>query len=553
MLALLKIANLALVERLVWEPQGGFLAITGETGAGKSVVMGAIELALGERSDKGMIRSGAEQCTVEAVFRLAHPEAVNRLLDEAGLPACEEGELFVRRVMTASGNRQFINASPAPLRVLKEVGRHLVDMHHPDEHRSLTSQERQLELLDAFAENNAERDAYRRAWMAWSAAKQALEAAASSELASERERDFLRHQIGEIEDAGFTASEIAELEHSWQRAHNAARLRDGVLPLLQLLADDETGVLEQMRRLLRGLRDLERFDETAGSWAEPLDNAFGELEDLEQTLERYLDSLDGDPETLARLTERINLLDALKRKYGADFAAIEAHLEACRQQLDAIEHRDERLAELEQAAAKARAEAENAAKLLAATRKKAAPRLAREVLSHARELGFRQAAFDVSLTPTSLGPQGSETAEFLFGPNPGEPMKALRTIASSGEMARVMLAMKSALAVQDDTPLLVFDEIDANVGGEVARAVGMKMRELGRAHQVISITHFPQVAALAGSHYLIEKIVSQGRTLSTLRPVAGSERIDELVRMLGGGGASTRAHAEELIRPADEQ
>lgn len=553
MLALLKIANLALVEKLVWEPQGGFLAITGETGAGKSVVMGAIELALGERGDKGMIRSGAEQCTVEAVFRLARSEAVDRLLDEAGLPPCEDGELFVRRVMSANGNRQFINASPAPLRVLKEVGRHLVDMHHPDEHRSLTSQERQLELLDAFAENTAERETYRRAWSAWSTAKQALEDAASSEHASERERDFLRHQIGEIEEAGFTAAEVAELERGWQRAHNAARLRDGVLPLMQLLADDETGVLEQVSRLLRGLRDLERFDESAAGWAEPLENAFGELDDLKQTLERYLDSLDGDPETLARLTERINLLDALKRKYGGDFAAIESHLEACRQRLDAIEHRDERLAELEQTAAEARAEAESAAAVLAATRRKAAPRLAREVLTHARELGFRQAAFDVSIEPTTLGPQGSETAEFLFGPNPGEPMKALRLIASSGEMARVMLAMKSALAVQDDTPLLIFDEIDANVGGEVARAVGMKMRELGRAHQVISITHFPQVAALAGSHYLIEKIVSQGRTLSTLRPVSGSERVDELVRMLGGGGANTRAHAEELIGLAGKQ
>ncbi len=547
MLTLLKIANLALVEQLVWEPQGGFLAITGETGAGKSVVMGAIELALGERGDKGMIRSGSDQCAVEAVFRLARPGTIDRLLENAGLPPCEDGELLVRRVMTANGNRQFVNASPAPLRLLKEIGRHLVDMHHPDEHRSLTSPERQLELLDAFAENAAEREAYRRAWHAWTAAKQALDAASSSELASERERDYLRHQIGEIEEAGLTAEEVDALERDWQRARNASRLRESALPLASLLGDDETGVLQQMRLLLRGVRDLARFDETTASWAEPIERAFGELEDFEQTLNRYLDSLDGDPETLARLTERINLLDALKRKYGRDFAAIESHLDACRRQLDAIEHRDERLAELEAAAANARALAEQAAATLAATRRKAAPGLAQKVLRHARELGFRQAGFEVSLAAAPLGPQGSETAEFLFGPNPGEPMKALRLIASSGEMARVMLALKSALAAQDDTPLLVFDEIDANVGGEVARAVGMKMRELGRAHQVISITHFPQVASLATSHYLIEKNVSAGRTVSTLRAVEGPERVDELVRMLGGGGQSTRAHAEELL------
>lgn len=549
MLSLLKIGNLALVERLVWEPQGGFLAITGETGAGKSVVMGAIALALGERGDKGMIRNGADQCTIEAVFRLPHPEAVDALLDEAGLPRCEEGELLVRRVMTPTGNRQFINASPAPLRLLKEIGRHLVDMHHPDEHRSLASPERQLELLDAFARNTPEREAYRTAYQAWHEARQAYEACATAELATERELDFLRHQIEEIQSAGFTADEAAAIEHDWQRARNAARLREGAAPLAQLLADDETGLLEHMRRLLRGVRDLARLDEMAATWVPSLESAFGELEDCERTLQHYIDSLDGDPETLSNLAERINLLDTLKRKYGRDFAAIEAHLASCCEQLNAIEHREEKLAELDRAATAARKTAEQAAQRLGATRRKAAPKLAAEVLRHARELGFRQAGFELALQPAAhLGPQGAETVEFLFGPNPGEPLKPLRLIASSGEMARVMLAMKSALATEDDTPLLVFDEIDANVGGEIARAVGMKMTQLGATHQVISITHFPQVAALADYHYLIEKIADNNRTISTLRRVEGEERVGELVRMLGGGGASTRAHARELLR-----
>lgn len=548
MLSLLKIGNLALVERLVWEPQGGFLAITGETGAGKSVVMGGIALALGERGDKGMIRTGADQCVIEAVFRLPHPRTIDLLLEEAGIPPCEDGELLVRRIMTPTSNRQFINASPAPLRVLKEIGRHLVDMHHPGEQRSLASQERQLELLDAFAGNAPEREAYRTAWEDWTAARHAYETCATAELATERELDYLRHQVDEIQQAGFTAEEAATLERDWQRARNAARLREGASPLVRLLSDDETGLLEQMRRLLRGVRDLSRLDETATTWATPLENAFGDLEDCERTLEHYLDSLDGDPAALAGLAERINQLDALKRKYGRDFAAIEAHLASCREQLDAIEHREEKLAALEQAATAAREAARQAARRLSATRQQAAPKLAAEVLRHARELGFRQAAFEITLPPSAqLNPQGAETADFLFGPNPGEPLKALRLIASSGEMARVMLAMKSALATQDDTPLLVFDEIDANVGGEIARAVGLKMSRLGATHQVISITHFPQVAALAGSHYLIEKTAENGRTVSTLRPVEGEERVGELVRMLGGGGESTRAHARDLL------
>ena len=549
MLSLLKIRNLALVNELVWEPGAGFLGITGETGAGKSVIMGGISLALGDRADKSMIRSGESQCSLEAIFSLRHTEAINRLLEDAGAPPCEEGELIIRRVITPTGNKQFINNSPVTLNLLRQVGGNLVDMHAPDAHRSLTSQERQLTLLDAFAEAAAEWRAYSCCYAAWADAKHARRTLQQSEAAGERELDFLRHQITEIESAAFTADEVQGLEERWQRARNASRLRDAATPIISILGGDDDALLPRLQKLVRQARELERHDPACATMLSPLGDAMDALDSVLSNTQDYVTELCLDPAEMDALEDRINLLESLKRKYGADFHAISEHLAACREQLATIENRDSRLAELVAAEESAHAALQKAAAALSAKRRKAAPNLEKSFLVHAAQLGFRQAHFQVRLSPvTELAPHGAEEIDFLFGPNPGEPLKPLRLIASSGEMARVMLALKSALAKQDDTPLLIFDEIDANVGGEIARAVGMKMLELGRDHQVIAITHFPQVAALADHHYLISKKVEDGRTLSHLCEVQDEARVEELVRMLGAGGPTATAHARELLQ-----
>ncbi len=550
MLSLLKIRNLALVDELSWEPHAGFLGITGETGAGKSVIMGGISLALGERADKSLIRSGETQCSIEAVFQLRDTRALNAALEESGVPPCEDGLLIIRRVVTTSGNRQFINSSPVTLQLLKRIGSGLVDMHHPEEHRSLTSQERQLCLLDAFAENTPALAAYHAAYRAWLDARHAYHTLLESEMANERELDFLRHQVEEIESAAFTAEEVEGLEARWQRARNANRLRDTALPMAQMVDGEEGSLLSTLHQLVRSGRDLERLDATTAPWLESLESIIDTAEDLAANLQDYVETLECDPAELAELESRISLLDNLKRKYGADFEAITEHLEACRAKLDAIGNREARLEELQAEEGRCRAAVLRAGAELSATRAAATPRLEEDFLTHARHLGFRQALFTAQLTPLpEPGPQGMEEVEFLFGPNPGEPQKALRLIASSGELARVMLALKSALARQDDTPLLIFDEIDANVGGEIARAVGMKMRELGGEHQVIAITHFPQVAALADHHYLISKgQTAEGRTVSRLEEVGGDARIAELVRMLGTSGPTAEAHARGLLQ-----
>ncbi len=548
MLSLLKITNLALVERLEWEPSCGLLAVTGETGAGKSVITGAIGLVLGGRGDKSIVRNGEEQCCIEAVFRLKESAATDALLEQAGLPPCEDGELLIRRVISVNGNRQFINSSPTTLRVLREVGSRLADMSRADEGASLMLPERQLALLDAYAENITETQGYARAWQSYVQAKQSLSELAASEQAQAREVDFLRHQIEEIETAAFTAAETENLEREWQRAHHAARLRETALPLVRMLRDENGGVAEQLHRFVRGVRELERLDPACPIRSSQVEILAGELEEMAETVEEYAEHPDLDPAELAHLEERVGLFDTLKRKYGADFSAIEAHLSACHRKLDAIEHRDEEIARLEAVLLEAQRELQKQGTCLTESRRKAASRLACEIVGQARELGFLQAALEVRLLPEpECTAHGAESVEFFFGPNPGEPLQPLRSIASSGESARVMLAVKSALASRDDMPLLVFDEIDANVGGEIALAVGRKMSELARDRQVISITHFPQVAALADHHYLIRKESTGGRTASLLCEVKGESRVDELVRMLGGGDERTRSHARALL------
>ncbi len=553
MLTLLKIQNLALVNELTWLPQSGFMSITGETGAGKSVIMGAISLILGDRADKGMIRSGETQCSMEAIFSLPNPKFINEQLDAAGVSPCEDGELLIRRQISTSANRQFINNTPVTQQVLRQIAAGLVDMHHPEAHRSLSSQQRQLELLDCFCENESCRKDYHQAYSAYQAAKHAYEELLQSERASARELDFLQHQIEEILQADFSAEEVEGLEARWQRARNAERLSEAAAGMVQSLDGDEYSILARLRQLVRQSHDLERLDASTSAWMTPLTPAVEELEELSSRLGDYLADMDADPAAFEQLEQRIAQLDTLKRKYGADFEAISAHLAQCQAEWNTLEKRDERLADLEEAQNQAYQALLKSAKVLSASRTKGVAGLEENFLQHARQLGFLQSLFQVQLQPLEQPTAtGAEEVDFLFGPNPGEPLKPLRMIASSGELARVMLALKSALAKQDDTPLLVFDEIDANVGGEIARAVGMKMRELGQEHQVIAITHFPQVAAVANHHYLISKQVEDGRSVSRLQEVAGEERIQELVRMLGSDGASAHAHARELINSTQE-
>jgi DNA repair protein RecN (Recombination protein N) len=548
MLTLLKIRNLALVDELVWELGPGLVGVTGETGAGKSVIVGALKLVLGERADKSLIRTGEDSCTVEAVFDLRDAAEINAVLAEGGLDACDDGSLIVRRVIGQSANRQFVNDSPVTLNLLKRLGEHLVDLHGPHDHQSLLSTERQLSMLDAYAGSDGALDAYRSTWRAWRDKVTELEDLRAAESASTQELDLLRHQVGEIDAAQLKPDEEEDIADRYRRASNSTRLVELSGAAAAALGADEGGVLSHLVEVQRLVRDLEKLDPSIRERTQGLENAVMELQELERSLADYAEDLDIDPAEASRLEERVNLFETLKRKYGGDLAAVLAQRDRAAARLDAVENRGERLEQLGAEATALREATDKAGLALGAKRKKAAPKLAKEIAGQLKDLGFKQSSFELQVVSNKEpGSSGLEGIEFLFGPNPGEPLQPLRQIASSGEISRVMLAVKSALAEQDATPLMVFDEIDANVGGEIARAVGKKMAVLGARHQVVAITHFPQVAALAARHYVVEKEVAGGRTRSRLFPVSGEGRITELVRMLGGGGESARAMAASLL------
>lgn len=552
MLSTLRIKNLALVTDLTLELQSGCNVITGETGAGKSIIIGALNLVLGERADRGLIRDGEESCSVEAVFDVASLRAtLKSFLEENGLEPCEDNQLVLKRTFTGAGsNRQFINGSPTTLNALATIGEWLVDMHGPHDHQSLLNPAKQLLILDAFGRLEREREAFgelvrRRA---------VLESEKSGLIVDEKtyaqQLDLLRFQAREISAARLQPGEETAVEEEFNRASNGAKLLQLSQTTLDALAESENSLLTQAGAIGRSLAELQRVDAGAANLAELHSQAVATMRDLQTELSRYAERISVDPALLAELEERLDLIHSLKRKYGGTIEEINAFGDEAKQKLESLEGRDAELARINSELQKLDAEITKAGQVLTARRKKVIPQLAKAVSKQLDDLGFRQGRLDVSLTAKgeSFSPSGFDDIEFQFAPNPGEPARPLRAIASSGEMARVMLALKTVLAAEDEIPVLVFDEVDANVGGETAHAVGEKMKQIAARRQVLCITHLPQVAAPASAHYVVIKQVKNGRTISEIQLLGKKERVTELARMLGGQSDAARKHAEALLR-----
>jgi DNA repair protein RecN (Recombination protein N) len=548
-LSSLRIRNLALVDELEWCLGPGTTAITGETGSGKSIIVGALKLVLGERADKTLIRSGADSCTVEATFDVKDARTINSELEQQGVEPCEDGQLLIKRVFSASGtNRQFINGSATTLAVLKQLGDDLVDLHGPHDHQSLLSSEKQLGLLDAYANAELLRTEYETVWRRLHQLIAERDELASNEAALERELDLLKHQVREIEDAQLRPGEEDKVTQRYSVAANARRLLELSGSALNKLIEEDDAVIGRLNEIGKNFRDLERVDPAASRFSGSLHRALAELDDLASGLQSYAEDLELEPGELATLEERVSLFETLKRKYGPTIAAVIEFGDHAAERLSKIESRGEQIATLEKQIAGARSDLAQLGEKIRSKRKTAAPKLATSVTKHLRDLGFKRSEFSVELLPLAEpGPHGLESAEFLFAPNPGEPAKPLKAIASSGEISRVMLAVKSSLAAQDTISLLVFDEIDANVGGEIAHAVGAKMKSLGEGHQVLCITHLPQVAAAAHAQFVVSKEFVNNRTLSRLSAVDGKARVEEIARMLGGKTESALNHAKTLL------
>jgi DNA repair protein RecN (Recombination protein N) len=595
MLTTLRIKNLALVTDLTLELQPGCNVITGETGAGKSIIIGALNLVLGERADRTLIRSGEESCSVEAVFDVAGRRApLKNFLDENGLEPCEENRLVLKRTFTSAGaNRQFINGSPTTLAALATVGEWLVDMHGPHDHQSLLHPAKQLLILDAYGRLEREREAFGDLVRRRTALDNEKSALIVDEKTYAQQLDLLRFQVQEITAAHLQPDEEIAVEEEFNRSSNSAKLLQLSQAALDALSESENSLLTQAGAIGRTLQELQRVDSSAANLAELHSQAVNALQELQTELSRYAEKISLDPARLAELEERLDLIHSLKRKYGGTIAEINAFGDEAKKKLQSLESRDEELARLNAELQKLDAEIAKAGQSLSAKRKKIIPQLSKAVSQQLQDLGFKQSKFDVainsaieSLKPVLAGTlpkndsrppavpspllsngrgegkgevRGLETAlalkqtgldaiEFQFAPNPGEPAKSLRAIASSGEMARVMLALKTVLAAEDEIPVLVFDEVDANVGGETANAVGEKMKQIAARRQVLCITHLPQVAAPAGAHYVVTKQIKNGRTISEIQLLGKKERVTELARMLGGQTDAARKHAEALLK-----
>ena len=551
MLKYIRIKNLALLEEVTLEFESGFTAVTGETGAGKSVLLGALGLLSGARTDKGVIRQGQDLLEVEAALYFADALLIDKLLEAAGLPTCEDGLLLLQRTIHHSKiPRIQINGSLATLAQLQALGESWIDFHGPGEPQKLFQEKRQLEMLDTYAGNVGELAAFALSFEEWRKALREIETLETGERLDLDELDFVRKQIKKIDAVDVSEDTIEELERDYNRISSAQEL-------VSLASACSEGIIgEQSANDLLGgvllrLEEMVELDEGSQSLLERARSLQIELQDLGEELGHLVNDYDFDPEAIEAATERMNLWQELRRKYGGSVEAVLSKREELAQKIEIQGDLEGVLAKKRKASVDLEAELKKQAQKLTASRRKSAKVLAQKAADLLQALGFKKARLEIELiADAKLHDYGDSHCQFLFAPNAGQNLQPLNKIASSGETARVMLALKTVLAEADATPLLVFDEVDANVGGEVGRAVGAELARLAKKHQVLCVTHLPQVASLAHNHYVVTKSQDKDSTAVNIASLGDSrsDRLEELARMLGDRkSASARAHAEELL------
>lgn len=551
MLQSLRIRNLALLEEVSLDFEAGFTAVTGETGAGKSILLGALSLLAGERADKSVIRQGAPACEVEAALFFADAKTIDGVLAELELPACEDGLLLLKRSLAREKAPKItVNGSLATLAALQRLGEHWIDFHGPSEPRRLLKESCQLDLLDLFGRSGGALADYSAKYRTWRGFVTEREQIARETKLSPEQIDFLRNQLARIATLELSDEAIEALERDFQRMSRSQELIELSAALAGGLTGDE-GVQSRMAGLLREARQLESIDPASKPLADRLASAAVELNDLGGEFSALSQQLQFDPEQAEQLTARMNTWLELKRKHGSELSTVLAARDELQRRLEVQGDLEGTLARLQKQIADAERGARKEAQALRQAREKAARELAKVAAKGIVQLGFKKADFQVRVVALAeMGPTGDCGCEFLFSPNVGEAPLPLNRVASSGELARVMLALKTVLADLDGVPLLVFDEVDANVGGEIGRVVGEKMAAIAQRHQVLCVTHLPQVAAQATCHLVVTKDQSKDRAVVTIEPIQASRkaRVSELARMLGDSKAkSALAHAEELL------
>ncbi len=553
MLAELRIRNFVIIDSLALPLARGFNVLSGETGAGKSIIVGALGLLLGERASSEVIRAGADRATVEGTFDVAGRDDIAAVLDARGIEVDASTVVLKREVAAGGRTRAWANGTSVTAGILAEIGRLLVNLHGQHEAQTLLDAESQRRTLDAFAGAQRQAERVRTAAHALEQVRGEVRTLVARRAEAERRADYLRHVAKEIEDAKVVAGEDERLDEEARRLEHADELRTLAAGASGLLDGGEDAVLQQLAAVHRSLGTLERIDPALARLGELYDAAFYALEELSRELVDYERGVELDPERLDEVQRRRDLLFKLVKKYGPTLADVVEQGRRAREELDLVDSADSDLRALEARASASRDELVAAAAELTASRIAAAERLSEAVERVFPDLGMADGRFRVALTPRAEPTAtGAEDVEFRVALNVGHDARPLARAASGGELSRVMLALKTILARLDRVPTLVFDEVDAGIGGRVGLLVGETLRRVATHHQVFAISHLPQLAARAHHHILVSKGARDGVTTADVRVLAGEARVEEVARMLGGDAESpvSRAHARELLDEA---
>jgi DNA repair protein RecN (Recombination protein N) len=540
MLTELRISNFALIDQLHLGLPGGFLVLTGETGAGKSLLIDALLLLVGGRGSSDHIRFGADEALLEACFTLQESHPLVLQLRQDGFLLSDQHEIYIRRILSRSGkNRSYLNGQLAPLQTIQNVGRQLVDIHGQHDQQSLLSPKTQLELLDAYGGLKSLVGKFQQSYKEWKEKQLALETLQQRLQEQVARQDILQFQYEELTKIQLQVGEEEALSQEYHRLKHSGRLGELSNQSFETLYDGERSVLAQLQDVTNWVQELGQIDAQCQAWLPHLESAAIALQEVTQHLRDFRSQTESDPERMEVIDSRLAGLQRLKKKYGKTVEDLVELVQSLEEDLALLQQRDEQVANLQAEVANSFESMEALAKELSTKRKKASRQLAKQIQEEFEELKMGTMQIQVNLAANNekgvFGPAGMDRLELLLAANPGEPPMPLGRIASGGELSRIMLALKTVFAGNDQTPVVIFDEIDSGVGGEAGMVMGNRLRQLAHYHQVFCITHLPQIASQAHAQFVVEKSTLDDRTLTNVQEVTGVHRESEIARMLGGG------------------
>ncbi len=556
MLIELRIKNFAIIDELNLSFSKGFNILSGETGAGKSIILNAVHLLLGDKATEDWIRSSEEEANVEALFDLTGNSEIREKIREKDphlQGAGEEDSLLIRRVISRSGRgKVFINGNLSTLGVLSEVGEGLLSIYGQHEHQTLQRVETHLDILDEFGGLVELREEFQKQYMEFVSLSEEIQKIRDEREKRAKERDLMAFQSKEIETSGIRAGEEASLKEDRILLSHAKRLMDFALTAEEALDSEDGSAIERVQKVLTQCREVAAIDPFLSQPLKVVESVLIQLQEVSLTLREYSRKVEINPTRLDEIEDRLEEIDRLKRKYGPTVEAVLSFKQKLDSALNSLTSDEEKLSQLESLLEPLRQTVDHLGKRLSGERKKVASELKKSVERELNSLGMKRTIFEIQMEPTPLSPRGGDRVEFLISPNVGEGVKPLAKIASGGELSRIMLAMKRILAKVGGRQVLIFDEVDSGIGGAMAEVVGKKLKELSRHHQVICVTHLPQIACFADQHHSVRKEVRSGRTTTLVDRLDRESIVDEIARMLGGVKVTekTKAHAREMVESA---